>query len=141
MTDATHFDAGWLQLREPIDHRSRAPGLEHRLMAALAGTARLSVLDLGSGCGSNLRHLAPRLDRPQHWTLLDHDRGLLDQARQSLPDLEGLTTTTRCLDLADPSTLDLPRPDLVTASAWLDLVSADWIDGFAACLSSWRRRP
>lgn len=138
MSNSSLFAADWLRLREPIDHSSRAVRLESRLLAALPDRAVLSVLDLGSGSGSNLRHLAPRLERPQRWTLLDHDRDLLDQACQSRPELSDLSLVARCLNLSRIAALDLPRPDLVTASAWLDLVSEDWIDQFAARLETWR---
>lgn len=138
MSETSHFTADWLQLREPIDHRSRASTLEARLLPALPSTDRLSVLDLGSGCGSNLRHLAPVIGGPQHWTLLDHDPRLLDQALRTRPDLAALSLDTRCLDLAEPAGLGLARPDLVTASAWLDLVSAEWIDQFALQLRAWK---
>ncbi len=136
MTEGAHFAADWLTLREPVDHRSRAVALETRLQAALP-SGPITVLDLGSGRGSNLRHLAPRLARPQTWTLLDHDRGLLDLARQTRIDNLELSLETRCLDLNRIEDLALARPELVTASAWLDLVSGDWIERFVAQLTRW----
>mgnify|MGYP006278386495 CR=1 FL=1 len=77
------FEAGWLELREPVDSESRARPLERLLHERLQarGRDRLAIADLGAGTGSNLRHLAPRLAGPegghQQWTLLDADRGLL----------------------------------------------------------------
>jgi SAM-dependent methyltransferase len=142
MTGSAPFAADWLDLREPVDHRSRAAGLDQRLMDWLEARppqpGPRHVLDLGSGTGSNLRYLAPRLPGPQHWTLIDNDRQLLDRARASWSETDRLRLTTRCLDLARFAEADLPRPDLVTASAWLDLVPADWVDRFVERVEAWR---
>ena len=88
---AETFDAAWLTLREDLDHDSRDPALVDLLVewqresvdppgATGDGTAVTRVftrvLDLGSGTGSNLRYLAPRLPGRQQWLLLDHDAAL-----------------------------------------------------------------
>ena len=142
MSDPSRFAADWLSLREAIDHRSRAAALDRRLQDSLSAfhdaASTLRVMDLGSGAGSNLRYLAARLPWPQHWTLIDHDRDLLDRARTTVVESADLHLITRCLDLARLAEIDLPRPDLVTASAWLDLVSADWIEHLAERLEAWR---
>ncbi|AKS43299.1 class I SAM-dependent methyltransferase [Wenzhouxiangella marina] len=132
------FDGGWLALREPIDHRARSRTLENRLVEFLSNAEPLRVVDLGSGRGSNLRHLAPRLGRPQHWTLIDHDAGLLAQARAQLPEEPMLEVQTRVLDLADPRIAFREPVDLITASALLDLVSERWIDRLVESLSEHR---
>ena len=126
------FSADWLTLREPADARARAPELAKRLAAFCAGRDRLRILDLGSGTGSNLRFLAPRLKVAQSWTLVDHDEALLERAAATeVP--SGVEVACRRLDLAeDLGDLDLSGVDLVTASALMDLVSADWFDRLAA---------
>lgn len=43
------FDAGWLALREPVDHRSRAHELLDRLLEATAPSRLGRVVDLGGG--------------------------------------------------------------------------------------------
>jgi len=141
MTDPSTFAADWLSLREPIDHRSRASKLDRCLHDWLSidrtASSEIAVLDLGSGAGSNLRYLSPRLPRPQHWTLLDHDRDLLARACSTEFAPNKSRVTARCLDLTHFTDIDLARPDLVTASAWLDLVSADWIRQFTERLERW----
>ena len=147
------FSTGWLALREPVDHRSRARSLQERLRVVLsqragAGKLPLRVVDLGCGTGSNLRALAPVLSGEQHWTLVDHDPALLRAARETIAgwasrvieDGEQLTIDKggrRIVidflqrDLAgelDP--LLASPPDLVTAAALFDLVSAQWIAQF-----------
>ncbi len=133
------FDADWLALRAPADEAARdAAGLTPALIAALPGRegAPLRVLDLGAGGGNNLHYLAPRLERPQRWTLIDSDRALLTEARRAVP--QDSTVATRELDLAGGvEELPLDDCDLVTASALFDLVSLEWIEAFAgACTAA-----
>ena len=118
------FDAAWLELREEIDHRSRAAGVLPPLRSWWMGRGATSVLDLGCGTGSNLRYLAPHLPEPQHWTLLDRDAELLAQIRApqrdvSIRPLQG--------ELATAGIAEVRRAHLVTASALLDLVSEAWL--------------
>jgi len=85
------FDKDWLSLREPADHLARDTDLlqsllEHLRAASDATTSTgsdmdharsLSVVDLGTGTGSNLRYLQPRLGAHQRWQLVDNDPALL----------------------------------------------------------------
>ena len=118
------FDAGWLALREPVDHRSRCAGFVEAL--ALRWRARDSwrILDLGSGMGSNLRFLAPRIPAPQEWTLLDRDPELLGEAGSTWPPVRVRSVVGN----VDSEGLALVAgAHLVTASALLDLVSDRWL--------------
>lgn len=118
------FEASWLQLREPVDHRSRATGLIAPLRAWWAAREATSVLDLGAGTGSSLRWLAPHLPGPQRWTLVDHDVDLLRRATSPGADVEVHRVVG---DLADAGLARVPGADLVSASALLDLVSDPWL--------------
>ena len=118
------FDAGWLALREPADAAARDPGLLAAARAALGGGR---ALDLGCGTGATPRAFAGA----GRWRLLDRDPGLLAIAAARCPGAE--------LVAADLAALDgLPLADvaMVTASALLDLVSQDWVDGFTARAAS-----
>jgi SAM-dependent methyltransferase len=138
------FTGEWLALREPADIAARSQELTSFVRDALESRARLEIVDLGSGTGSNVRYLAPRLPSPQHWTLIDDDPALLALARQTaggatvgrpinpVPDISIV-----CADLADIDRLIPEHCDLVTASALLDLVSARWL---AALVDVCRRR-
>jgi SAM-dependent methyltransferase len=120
------FPADWLTLREPADHAARSEPLVDRLRDWCRNRESLRIVDLGAGTGSNLRYLAPRLPVAQHWTLVDHDPELL--ALASVP--AGVPPTTLrsvCADLGEWA-LAAAAPELVTASALLDLVSGQWLD-------------
>lgn len=150
---AATFSAGWLALREAADHRARNDALEADLARHLAGQKVVRIVDLGAGTGSSLRALAPRLGPRQHWTLLDHDGALEGPARAQLAafaqgwraegqalvlSLSGREVTVEFAraDLAaDPAAPLAHRPQLVTASAFYDLVSAHWCGRFAAALA------
>jgi SAM-dependent methyltransferase len=128
------FSADWLALRELADHAARSADVTARVAARLEGSGRTRAIDLACGTGSNMRYLLPRLPHLAHWTLVDHDPALLSVAEQTLEPLAreyGVAIETRRLDLASLDTLPLDDCALVTASALLDLVSADWIRAFA----------
>jgi len=144
------FDARWLDLREPVDHRSRNEELGRALARHFAGRSSTTVLDLGCGTGSNLRATAPLLGPEQHWTLVDHDQALLEAAVARLCAWAGtaerrgaelalsrggkhLTVRLRRADLAQELESALAMgADLVTASALFDLASAEFIAAVAA---------
>jgi SAM-dependent methyltransferase len=139
------FSPEWLDLREAADARARNASVANAVAARFALRDELSVLDLGSGTGSNLRATAPLLPTRQKWTLVDRDTSLLDAAKLKLirwadhhqDDAEALElekggrkirVTFKSADLAsDTQTLLDERPQLVTASAFFDLTSEDYI--------------
>ena len=147
------FSAQWLDLREPVDHRSRNVDLGHRLARHFEGWRPITVVDLGCGTGSNLRATAPLLGPDQYWTLVDYDQALLDAAGERLTawadgadkqdtrlilfkGAKRLTVEFRRADIAgDLDTALGPNANLVTASAFFDLVSAEFIARFAAAVA------
>jgi hypothetical protein len=107
----------WLVLREPADAAARSAELAERL-------ERHHVIhDLGGGSGAMSRWLAPRLPGPQHWVVHDRDEDLLELAVADPP--AGVTVEARRGDIARLEASDLAGADLVTASALLDLLTAD----------------
>lgn len=133
------FSADWLALREPVDALSRNQELTAPLIAWRRQPGCLSVLDLGSGTGANYRFLAPLLGDQQHWWLVDADPVLLADGAARCADPAGVAVARLCLDLTDGwERLDAVKPTLVTASALLDLVSADWLESLAQRCQAWR---
>lgn len=123
MTDGG-FDASWLALREPVDHRSRARELLPELRREGASRGWSRVLDLGAGTGSNVRFLSERLPWARAWTVVDHDPDLLDRVAAPATDH---VVRRRVGDLAGEGLDAVADADLVTASALLDLVSEEWL--------------
>jgi len=153
------FSANWLALREPADHRARNASVRDAAMQLFAGKNVARLVDLGCGSGSNLRALAAYLPPVQYWRLVDHDPALLDAAREALsawadhaePTADGglaLRKGQISIDVAfvgadlsgDLNKVLDPAVDLVTASAFFDLVAVPWIAHFCAALTA-RRLP
>jgi hypothetical protein len=134
------FSAEWLALREPYDKRARNRDVLAGVAAAFAAEPAVSVVDLACGTGSTVRALAGHLPPRQTWQLADNDLGLLARAADTTrPD--GMSLRTTPIDLARDLEAALDGPvDLVTTSALLDLVSAEWLERFAVELAA-RRLP
>lgn len=126
------FSVDWLSLREPADAAARAAGPLERLRG-WAGDRALRVMDLGAGTGSTRRALAEHLPEGE-WVLVDADAGLLAEAKRRHPEITPLIADLTADPLPDAGA------DLVTASAFFDLVSQDWLDRFTAALIA-RRLP
>ncbi|MFC4147396.1 class I SAM-dependent methyltransferase [Micromonospora mangrovi] len=127
--------ADWLALREPADAAARSTELVEAVRRRLPTGRPLVVHDLGSGTGSMARWLAPRLPGPQRWVLHDRATDLLDRALADPPhDADGgkVTVQTRGSDITRLTAADLADADLVTASALLDMLTAEEVDRVAA---------
>ena len=143
--EAAHFSSDWLRLREAVDARSRNSELASSVAARFALRDSLNIVDLGSGTGSNLRATSELLPRQQSWMLIDQDEGLLATGRTELiawadrheatDDGLRLWHGGRQIDVRfqagnlarDLETLLSAPVDLITASAFFDLVSVEFI--------------
>ncbi|MGB0696486.1 MAG: hypothetical protein ACPGOY_12630 [Rhodospirillaceae bacterium] len=129
-SDMNSFSGGWLALREPADQAAHNLDVQAALKAAFAERNALVVWDLGAGTGSSIRSFSACLPDNTQWVLIDQDQGLLDIAA------ERHVAVVRQFNLAsglpDPTQEGLPKPDLITASAFLDLTSEAWINALAA---------
>jgi SAM-dependent methyltransferase len=122
------FSADWLALREPYDARARNRDVLDSVATAAAAGDAVAVVDLACGIGSTLRAVAPRLPPRQDWRLVDNDLSLLARAAAGKA-IPGIAVTRIPVDLARDLEAALDgRVSLVTASALLDLVSAEWLD-------------
>ena len=127
----------WLALREPADAAARASDLVGELQRSLVGD-RAVIHDLGCGTGSMGRWFAPRLTGVQHWIMYDRDADLLDHAAADMPgtsaDGAQVTVETRQRDITRLDPDDLAQASLITASALLDMFTADELERFVtAC--------
>jgi hypothetical protein len=115
----------WLRLREPADAAARSAELVERLGRHLRAAGRLVIHDLGGGSGAMSRWLAPRLPGPQHWVVHDRDADLLTLAVAAPPGPASVTVEARRSDVTRLTPEDLAGASLITASALLDLLTAD----------------
>lgn len=124
---------GWLDLRERADAAARARELVGHLRHDLPAGGRRVIHDLACGSGAMGRWLAPLLPRPQHWVLHDRDADLLARASVDVPgpaaDGAVVAVETRLSDITQLAPDDLAGATLVTASALLDLLTGDELDG------------
>ncbi|WP_089154279.1 SAM-dependent methyltransferase [Micromonospora sp. NBS 11-29] len=129
--------ADWLRLREPADAAARAAELVDAVRDRLPADRPLRVHDLGSGTGSMARWLAPRLPGPQRWVLHERDPDLRARAttgRLAAADGAAVAVTTRGSDVTRLTAADLADAHLITASALLDMLTAEEVERMvAAC--------
>jgi hypothetical protein len=125
MTDVLPVNSDWLALREGEDARARSVDLA-QAAALISGRPGL-VHDLGSGTGSLMRWLAPRLPGPQTWILHDWNAALTNEALAGRRpcDADGHPVAARAHtgDLGGLTAADLEGATLVTASALLDVLT------------------
>ena len=122
----------WLDLREPADAAARAVDLVEHLRRRLPTGAPLHIHDLACGNGAMGRWLAPLLPGRQRWIGHDRDADLLGMAAVRPPRraADGLAVTFEpaCSDITMLAAGDLAGATLITASALLDLLTADELD-------------
>jgi len=131
---AVRVSQDWLVLREPADAAARSAELAERAARHLPAAGGLVIHDLGGGSGAMARWLAPRLPGPQHWVVHDRDADLLELAVAVAPGPARVTVEARQSDVARLTPDDLAGASLVTASALLDVLTADELAGMlGAC--------
>jgi hypothetical protein len=122
------FSADWLTLREPYDLRARSREIIAAVAASVAALPSVHIVDLACGTGATVRALTAHLPPRQVWRLADNDLGLLGRAKAMML-ANDVKVTVVPLDLNRDLEAALDGPiDLVTTSAFLDLVSKDWLD-------------
>jgi hypothetical protein len=152
----SEFSPEWLDLREPADLRARSSEVTNAVSARFALRDDVRVLDLGSGTGANLRATAPLLPKRQTWKLVDRDARLLEVAKARLvawadasevsgedvhlrKDGREINVIFTIADLASETKHLVDEPlELVTASAFFDLASEDYIRALAKAVSDRR---
>jgi len=119
----------WLGLREPADTAARAPELVQEVRSYLPTGSTAAIHDLGCGTGSMARWLAVQLTGPQRWVMYDRDAELLALAAAHPPggaaDGSPVTVKTRRRDITRLEPGELAGADLITASALLDMMTAE----------------
>jgi SAM-dependent methyltransferase len=122
------FSEQWLTLREPYDVAARNGKVLDSVSAAFAGHDSINVVDLACGTGSTFRSVSVVLPPRQNWRLVDNDLSLLARAKPAAASSD-INVTTVPIDLQRDLELVLDGAvDLVATSAFLDLVSEQWLE-------------
>ncbi len=137
-TEPVRANSEWLTMREPADAAARATELVETICPYLATDGETEIHDFGCGTGSMARWLAPQLTGPQHWVLYDRDAELLTLVATGSPDgaSDGaqVTVETRRRDVTRLDPGELAGASLITASALLDMMTAEELQRLvAAC--------
>ncbi|MDA8744820.1 class I SAM-dependent methyltransferase [Rubripirellula amarantea] len=118
----------WLSIREAMDFRFRSLPLARKFMKS--AVERHLIVDLGCGTGTNCRYLCRLWDVEVRWLCIDHDDRALQTATKRLP---ARLVRFKKADLAiDLDSIPFRDNISITASAFLDLTSQDWLQRFAA---------
>lgn len=135
-TEPVRVSPGWLTLREPADAAARSTWLVEEVRPHLATDGMTEIHDLGCGTGSMARWLAPQLTGPQHWVCYDRDAALLTRIDAGPATGGGtpVTVETRQRDITRLDPAELAGASLITASALLDMMTAEEVERLvAAC--------
>jgi len=136
VTEPVRASAEWLTLRESADAAARSTELVEEIRPFLASGGTTEVHDLGCGTGSMARWLAPQLTGPQRWVLYDRDAALLARVTADAPgEASGdavVTVETRQRDITRLDPEELTGASLITASALLDMMTADELQRMVA---------
>ena len=131
--EAIRLSPEWLDLRESVDAAARSRDLVRHLRRRLSAGGPLVIHDLACGSGAMGRWLAPLLPGPQHWILQDRDPDLLAIAGAEVPgpaaDGAAVIVETRLSDVTRLGRDELADATLITASALLDLLTAEELVG------------
>ena len=125
IAETIRVSPSWLDRREAADAAARSRELVELLRRRVRAAGPWSIHDLACGSGAMGRWLAPLLPGPQRWILHDRDADLLALAAAAAPEGADVSVETRLSDVTRLDAGDLEGATLVTASALLDLLTAD----------------
>ena len=130
----------WLSLRRPADEAARVATvdvlslLNGHLTNRLGPRDSIDVVDLGAGTGANMAWLAGRLSVPQRWTLIDRDEDLLGLVPSNTNPARVMHIRRLAVELEHLQSDDGEgtAPDLVTCSAFLDVLTVQQVQDLCA---------
>jgi len=127
------FENTWLYQREKIDNLSKNLKIIDKINSALKDLENINILDLGTGTGSNFRFLSKKIKhKNQFWTLMDISRSSLYEAKKKIV----LNNKVKKVSLKYNDVIknikktDFNQFDLVTGSAFLDIMPYKWFKDF-----------
>ncbi len=147
-----NFDRDWLQERYPFDAEARDKVLENKVLAHFSKQSDITLVDVGSGTGSNCLYFIEQLPQNQKWYLIEQNEALQKATIRRLKDfaayhkytfdrkknkvtIKSIKKKVEVTIINDsllnlPAIVDLKKVDLVLANAVFDLFSKEQLDQF-----------
>ena len=127
------FENSWLFQREKIDNISKNKLIIKKINRYFKSDQNIKLMDLGTGTGSNFRFLSKKIvQKKQHWTLIDISKKSLLAAKNKISisnKIESLSIINKNL-IKNINQVDFNEFDIVTGSAFLDIMPLDWFKKF-----------
>ena len=126
------FNNHWLKLRETVDKKSRNPKIIQIINDQFKNNNRISIIDLGTGAGSNFNYLKPRLNFYQNWFFTDISSNSINYFKQNLKLSNKIYKTKfQIVDvIKDLNKIKFNKFNIVTGSAFLDILPRSWFYKF-----------
>jgi len=126
------FNNNWLKLRESVDKKSRNLKIIELINKKFNSYNSVSIIDLGTGAGSNYNYLKPKLKFYQNWLFTDISINSMNYFKQNLNlSKKIITTKFQIFDvIKDLDKIKFQTFDIVTGSAFLDILPRNWFYRF-----------
>ena len=126
------FNNNWLNLRETVDKKSRNLRIIELINKRFNNNDEVSIIDLGTGAGSNFNYLKPKLKFYQNWFFTDISLNSMNYFKQNLK-LSNKIIKTKFQNfdvIKDLNKIKFKTFDIVTGSAFLDILPRSWFYKF-----------
>ena len=126
------FDNNWLKLRETVDKKSRNLRIIKLINKKFNYNDTISIIDLGTGAGSNFNYLKSKLKFYQNWFFTDISSNSMNYFKINLK-LSNKIIKTKFQNFDVIKNLDrieFKKFDIVTGSAFLDILPRNWFYKF-----------
>ena len=70
------FETNWLDRRYHYDNAARDKNVEKACLNHLKNKSSVTILDIGSGTGSNCLYFLEKMPAVQNWIFVEHDERL-----------------------------------------------------------------
>ena len=127
------FENSWLFQREKVDNLSKNISIIKKINSFFKSYNEIRIIDLGTGTGSNFRYLSKKIKyKNQSWTLMDLSKSSLNEAKKNIV----INNKIKKINLKHDDIIKnihqhtFKDYDLVTGSAFLDIMPLDWFNKF-----------
>ena len=126
------FNNNWLKLRETVDKKSRNLKIIKLINKKFNNNEPISIIDLGTGAGSNFNYLKPKLKFYQNWVFTDISSNSMDYFKRNIKlSNKIIKTKFQIFDvIKDLNKIKFKSFDIVTGSAFLDILPRRWFYKF-----------